>query len=327
MPLVSIVLPTHNRAPFLLQAFASIRSQTFADWELIIVDDGSTDDSRAVVARLTADTPQPVRYVYQDNAGPAVARNTGVDHARGEHIAFFDSDDYWLPHHLRDCVEALQSHPDVDWAYGACRVVEHATGKVRTPSTFYADGKPRPFLRLRARAAGRLWIIEDPAVTRCMITHGLFCGLQCSVLRSRVFAGLRLPPSHVGEDQVFVVLALKAGFRFAYYDNVHVLYHVHGDHVSAATGNGSVDMHVRRIEALVRCWEELPGRVRLTLAESRSLKRRLSREYFWTMGYAALWCHGRRREALEMFRRGLAYWPWDPWCWKTYLLALLRGGA
>lgn len=324
MPAVSIILPTYNRARFLPQAFASIRAQTFADWELIIVDDGSTDGSREVVAGLAAETPQPVHYVYQDNAGPAEARNAGVARAAGNYFAFFDSDDYWLPHHLRDCVAALETHADVDWAYGACRVVEHATGQVLNPSTFYVGEKPKPFLHLRARPAGRLRIIEDPAATACMITHGLLCGLQCSVMRARVFADLKLPPYHVGEDQVFVVLALKAGFRFAYYDNVHVLYHVHGDNVSATPANGSVDKQVRGLQALTRCWEEVPARVRLTRAERRTLNRRLSREYFWSIGYALLWSNGRHREALEMFRRGLRYWPWNPWYWKTYLLARLR---
>ncbi|HEY8503179.1 MAG TPA: glycosyltransferase family A protein, partial [Gemmataceae bacterium] len=99
-PAVSIILPTYNRAKFLPQAFASIRSQQYTDWELIVVDDGSTDDTRAVVQELSKDVPQPVRYVYQDNQGPAGARNKGLDLASGKYVAFFDSDDVWLPHHL-----------------------------------------------------------------------------------------------------------------------------------------------------------------------------------------------------------------------------------
>src|SRR6516225_5774559 len=101
-PAVSIVLPTYNRARFLPQALESIRAQTWTDWELIIVDDGSCDDTAAVVRRLAAETDRPVRYVWQENGGPAAARNAGLDLARGTYVAFFDSDDYWLPHHLED---------------------------------------------------------------------------------------------------------------------------------------------------------------------------------------------------------------------------------
>src|SRR5437762_11880112 len=98
-PAVSIILPTYNRSKFLPQALASIRGQTFADWELIVVDDGSSDDTGELVRALTADVRQSVRYGYQQNQGAYAARNTGLDLARGRYVAFFDSDDVWLPHH------------------------------------------------------------------------------------------------------------------------------------------------------------------------------------------------------------------------------------
>src|SRR5262245_27498581 len=106
-PAVTIILPTYNRARFLPQAFASIREQTFTDWELIVVDDGSTDNSGDLVALLSADLGPRVRYIRQDNRGPNAARVTGLRAAAGAYVAFFDSDDAWLPHHLQDCVDAL----------------------------------------------------------------------------------------------------------------------------------------------------------------------------------------------------------------------------
>src|SRR5438105_77041 len=103
-PAVSIILPTYNRAKFLPGALASIRAQQFTDWELIVVDDGSSDDTAAVIQELGSGIAQPVRYHRQENQGPYAARNTGLDHAAGEFVAFYDSDDLWLPHHLHDCV-------------------------------------------------------------------------------------------------------------------------------------------------------------------------------------------------------------------------------
>ena len=105
-PAVSVILPTFNRAPFLRDAVSSIRSQSYENWELVIVDDGSTDSSRAVIEELLPDIAQPTQYVYQENKGAYGARNKGLEHARGEYIAFFDSDDLWMPHHLDRCMHA-----------------------------------------------------------------------------------------------------------------------------------------------------------------------------------------------------------------------------
>jgi GT2 family glycosyltransferase len=326
---VSIILPTYNRAAFLPQAFASIKAQQFADWELVVVDDGSTDGTPDLVDRLRAEVAQPVRYLRQANAGPYAARNTGLDAARAECIAFFDSDDVWLPHHLRDCAEALNANSDVDWVYGACRMVEFGTGRAVSANTFYkADGTPRPFLGLRGPRRGRLQVIEDPEGVRCAILHGLYCGLQNSVIRRRVFADYRFAVAHrnEAEDVVLGIRALALGQRLAYFDDVHVIYHLHGENSSGAMQNASVEKLLGVYRAQVQGFEDMGRQVPLTWRERRALDRRLSQEIFWHLGYALLWQNGRRREALEAFRTGLRRWPWDFRYWKTYCLALLRSG-
>ncbi len=148
-PGVSIVLPTYNRAGFLSAAFTSLTQQTFRDWELIVVDDGSTDDTCAVVARFAETSGRPVRYIYQENRGPAAARNAGVAHTRAPYLAFYDSDDVWLPGYLERSVGALRDNADVDWVFSSCRMVDLDTGAVVAPNTFYVDGSPRPFLGLQ----------------------------------------------------------------------------------------------------------------------------------------------------------------------------------
>jgi len=325
-PLVSIVLPTYNRARFLPQALESIREQSFTDWELIVVDDGSTDDTREWIAALSAKTPQPVRYVYQENQGAYAARNTGVELAAGRYVAFFDSDDLWLPHHLEHCVAALEANPEVDWVYGAGRMVDLATRKVLAPNTFYVNGEPRGFLKLRTRAAGSLRILEDPTTVECMILDGLCAGLQKSVLRRGLLVQYRFATGHrnEAEDQLFAIRILTGGRRMAYIDNVHLVYHVHAENSSGSALDTSVDKHLRVYQALARGYEELRGQARLTPAQSRALNRRLSQEYFWHLGYALLWRNGRRQEALRMFRRGLWLWPWNLGYWKTYLVALAK---
>lgn len=109
MPKVSIVIPTYNRVAYLRWAIESAIAQTFTDHEIIVVDNGSTDETYQLVHSL--DDPR-IRYVYQENRGPAGARNTGVRHAKGEYIAFLDDDDYFLPEKLAWQVPALDQQPD-----------------------------------------------------------------------------------------------------------------------------------------------------------------------------------------------------------------------
>jgi glycosyltransferase involved in cell wall biosynthesis len=105
---VSIILPTYNRADTIGRAITSVVRQTFLDWELIVVDDGSTDDTAAAVD----DVDSRIRLIRQPNAGCYVARNTGLRHARGHFITFIDSDDEWLPHFLEITTAFLRWSPD-----------------------------------------------------------------------------------------------------------------------------------------------------------------------------------------------------------------------
>ncbi len=109
-PLVSIVVPTYNRAGNITKTVDSILDQTYKNIELIIVDDGSTDNTQDVL-KSYADR---IQYIYQDNAGPSAARNKGIQEAQGEFIAFLDSDDLWKPEKIEKQVELLiKAGPEV----------------------------------------------------------------------------------------------------------------------------------------------------------------------------------------------------------------------
>ena len=124
-PFFSVVIPVFNRAASLARAIESVRAQTFQDFEIVVVDDGSADDPRAV-ADSFAD-PR-LRYFRQTNAGGGAARNHGIDEARGEFIAFLDSDDVFLPRHLASMHRLLEGTTRI---VGFARVrVDRGDGRV-----------------------------------------------------------------------------------------------------------------------------------------------------------------------------------------------------
>jgi len=134
-PSVSVVIPTYNRARFLPAAVASVRAQTAPCAEIVIVDDGSRDDTAAVVAALG----EGIVYVRQANAGPAAARNHGIRVARGDWLAFLDTDDRWLPTKLERQLAVLQRHPSVALV-SADMAIEDEHGRQQVASNFDKRG-------------------------------------------------------------------------------------------------------------------------------------------------------------------------------------------
>ena len=127
-PSVSVIIPTFDRGPVLRQAIDSVLAQTYRDFDLIVVDDGSTDGTRELVEGFYGGEAR-VRYRYQPNTGAASARNAGLDMATGEYVAFLDSDDAWKPWHLGLLTAALEAHPEAGMVWTDTDVVD-ASGRV-----------------------------------------------------------------------------------------------------------------------------------------------------------------------------------------------------
>lgn len=118
-PLVSVVIPAYNAAPFLSSALESVLAQTYKNYELLVIDDGSTDATAAVVKRLPI-----VRLLSQCHTGAGAARNRGIEASRGSLVAFLDADDIWMPSKLEKQVVFLQRHPDIGMAICEHTVLE-----------------------------------------------------------------------------------------------------------------------------------------------------------------------------------------------------------
>lgn len=118
--LVSVVIPTYNRARYLAEAVESVLAQSYPHVEVIIIDDGSTDDTSAVAARYAS----KVRYVWQPNSERGAARNRGLRLARGEFVAFLDSDDVWMPDKLARDLQLFQRRPEIGLVYSDIRLMD-----------------------------------------------------------------------------------------------------------------------------------------------------------------------------------------------------------
>lgn len=109
----SVIIPLYNKAPYVRKAIESIVSQTYEDWELIIVDDGSTDESLKVVGKKVSELGnERVRVISQTNVGVAATRNNGVAASRGEYVCFLDADDWWEPNYLEMMDKLIGEYPD-----------------------------------------------------------------------------------------------------------------------------------------------------------------------------------------------------------------------
>jgi glycosyltransferase involved in cell wall biosynthesis len=213
-PLVSIIIPAYNAEKYIGETIESALNQSFADFELIIVEDGSTDNTRAVIDSYC--DPRIVVFP-QANAGVAAARNRGIKAARGAYIALLDNDDLWVPHCLETAVRFLEDNPEVSIAF--------------SDSLFFGESK---------FAGRRFQEVYPPSAP---ITFAKFASREsnipiCAIFRREVFekVGYFDVKIHGAEDFDFWLRALRAGCRIEPIREVLTYYRRHAAAVSIMKG-------------------------------------------------------------------------------------------
>ncbi len=234
-PLVSVVIPTYNRAGLLTEAVESVIAQTFQDWELIVVDDGSTDSTKERIARFD-DTR--IRYLGQDNRGVSHARNRGAEMARGAWIAFLDSDDLWKPRKLQRQMERLQANSN----YRLCH----------TDEIWFRDGRRLNQKKIHRKRGG--WIYED-------------CLRLCVVSPSSILLTRSVWERFGGFDEKFPVcedyeLWLRLSCRLPFLHVAEPLLVKRGGHADQLS-RSRWGMDRFRVQALLKTWENCPLTPRL----------------------------------------------------------------
>lgn len=302
-PRVSVIIPTYNRARLVAESVRSVLDQSYRDLEVIVVDDGSTDGTAGELARLFGGR---IRVCVQPNGGNAAARNRGLAEARGELLAFNDSDDLWLPGKLERQVAYLDAHPEVDLVCG--NGIDPARGEGRRGLVIpYARGR-----RLEARGPSLRDMIERS-----------FSRTPTLVARRRLFE--RVGPFDAAfracVDSEFMSRALLAA-KVAFINEPLFVLGRHESHVGGDLENRSRH-DIMALEKLVRAHPEaveIVGR-RVWTARLAYRHYRLAR---------ACERKGRLEEAAAEFRRSAAIRPltvrsWIGWARVRVRLAGGRG--
>ncbi len=212
---VSIVIPLYNKAPYVERAVRSVLNQTFSDFELIVIDDGSEDGGDRIVEAIK--DPR-IRLIRQENAGPGDARNHGIELAQGQFIAFLDADDLWLPGKLQDQTNFMLKHPEVELS---------ATNYTRHP-----DVADKPKWRLPPEQ--RWWICSS--IFTAYVKGFRPCTPTVMVTTAAIRDAGGFPTDVRSGEDVYTWFKVGVKTRVAFGRDVHV--HIYPDPVSVTRTSG-----------------------------------------------------------------------------------------
>jgi glycosyltransferase involved in cell wall biosynthesis len=216
MPKVSVVIPTYNYGRFLGEAIQSVLDQTFQDFEIFVVDDGSTDNTKEVVDSFK---DLRIKYTYQENRGLPAARNTGIKASSSEYIAFLDSDDVLVENALEKGVQVLDRHSDVGFSYGRDYLMDE-TGRV---------------LGLRKQRHKYSYVREGREEIKEFLLHGNYVCASTVMARRRCLydVGLFDPTFRPGSEDFDLWVRLAKRYAVACIAEPLVKYRIHPGSIGA----------------------------------------------------------------------------------------------
>lgn len=237
-PRVSVIIPCFNYGHFLKTALESVAAQTLPDWECLVVDDGSTDDTAEVVAGFRA-RDERFRYLHQSNMGMSAARNAGIRASSGDFIQFLDADDLLEKRKLETHVAFLENNPAIDVVYGDAR--------------YFPSGEPdKRFLAIDGKGNSPIKKLSGgkEELLRHLLVDNIFV-MSAPVLRSRVIdsCGCFDEKLRAVEDWEFWLRCVNGGVRFSYCDGVEALTLIRF-HPQSASKNRELML---RTNIVVRC--------------------------------------------------------------------------
>lgn len=301
--LVSVIVPVFNGARYLAESLDSAFAQDYPQIEVIVVDDGSTDETPEILARYR----HRARVIRQPNQGAAVARNVALQAARGEYLAFLDADDRWLPHKLRTQVTYLQRHPQLDLVYSAWVVVNGADQR----QTEIVESVPEHEPSIDPDRSG--WIYN--ALLLDCIVHTTTVVMRRRLLKT---VGMFDPELRRGQDYDFWLRASRVT-QFHKLSTPLSIYRLH--EANSTRVPVPINYAGEILQRALQRW----GRTGPdgTVSDARAVRARLAKS--WSeFGYEHARA-GHRRIALNAFARSIAEAPLQPRVWALAALTLVPG--
>lgn len=242
MPLVSVVIPTYNSSQYLPETIESVLSQSWQDFEIIIVDDGSTDNTQEVVGAFNSNK---IRYLRQENSGgPAKPRNVGIHHARGKYISLFDSDDLMSRNKLAEAVAFLERYPDLGLLFANFEVCNERGDSF--PGTFLDEYQT--FWDIPKKQVGEKWFIIDSALAYNSMFFENFIGVSGTVVPKEVFLSVGgFDESISGPEDRDMWLRITRRYAIGYLD---IIGHQYRRRETGITGRGDGVLSPYRIRVM-----------------------------------------------------------------------------
>lgn len=267
---VSVIIPTYNRAEFLRSAITSVLNQTYQDFEIIVVDDGSTDNTREVVCSFN---DKRIKYILNEvNKGEAGARNAGIMNSNAEYIAFLDDDDEWLPEKLKLQIDLLENSPaKVGVVYTGYLEVDRSSNKI--------------LLQFIPTERGNIY--KDIFLKNCV-------GIPSTVvLRKACFETLGLFDEKVIYPTDYDMwIRISMGFYFEYIEKPMVRYYVHENTISSNLG-----LRIRGIEMMLERYNQI-----------FSLNNKAHSLYYKRLGVLYC-CNGNIKKGRKSFLKAIGLYP------------------
>lgn len=245
-PLISVIIPAYNASLFLLETLESVKKQTYNNWEIIVVDDCSTDNTIDIVTDFSKGLSNPVKVITNEiNSGVSVSRNFAVTNSSGSWLALLDSDDVWLPNHLQTLVNELDNDPKLNVVYAGCLV--------------FLDKVENIIFKQNISEA----MLNDFNVS--LFTHQI--GLNpCTVLLDKNSwneIGGMVQQLHPAEDKDLFFGLAKKGKQFKFSNQHTALYRKHSN--ASAASNNEAKMALASIGIFEKHfdWEDIPLNIRI----------------------------------------------------------------
>ncbi len=280
MTMVSVIIPTYNRCKLAKEAVESVLQQSFTDFEILVIDDGSTDNTASLIRNMR---DCRIKYFYKKNGGLSSARNLGLFQSRGEYVALLDDDDLWPKDYLKVMLNRLQSQKESGAAYARVLLM-------------CDDGKTKPFARENRYISG--WL------TKAFFKGGPCILPSATLFRKDILDGFYFEEAflRVGEDNdAFLRLSVKTPFLFV--SEAHIL---RRETPNSLSKNVSLNNQCNVILSFERFYYRLGG---AKIVSSILARRSISHKYR-RAGKIVAQAHNRTA-AITLFKRGIRYYPLD----------------